>query len=532
MKAVKRLTENICTISFSGDDFYKSLEQVRSVLGAKYNPKKKNWEAPIIKQTIEKLASFGFDIDMGILEQICKKEEVKEIIISDDIKKGLFPFQAEDIAAIEKFNGSVLIGNEMGTGKTIEALSYLKLHLELRPALIVCPNSLKLNWAEESKKWISKEKGIQVLSSKTEIDLSNSIFIINYDILAKFEEELIQIKPKIMIIDESHRIKNRSAKRTKSVRAIAKVSGKFIALSGTPIINRPVEFFNVLNILRPTLFNSFYKFVTRYCAPKYNGFGWNYNGSSNLDELHKILMETCMIRRLKKDVLKELPDKIISILPVNSFPKELKQEYQTAVDDMIITIKNEKGEKQNVELMNILHQIEVLKQLAFKMKFDLLVEWIEDFLESGKKLVVFCNHHFAIDELVNKFPKLSVKLDGRDNITERNLAVMMFMNDPNVKLFVGNIKAAGEGITLTVADTCLITELPWTPGECSQAEDRLHRIGQKESVNIYYMIATGTIEEDIINLIDTKRKILDKTLDGIDTDQNSLVGELIKRFKE
>jgi SWI/SNF-related matrix-associated actin-dependent regulator 1 of chromatin subfamily A len=305
-----------------------------------------------------------------------------------------------------------------------------------------------------------------------------------------------------------------------------------IALSGTPIINKPVEFFNVLNILRPSIFNSFYKFTNRYCAPSYNGFGWNYNGASNLDELHKILLDTCMIRRLKKDVLKELPDKVISILPVNSFSKELKQEYQTAVDDMIITIKNEKGEKQNIELLNVLHQIEVLKQLAFKMKFDSIVEWVEDFLESGKKLVIFCNHHFAIDELMKKFPDISVKLDGRDNIENRNTSVKEFMNNDKIRLFVGNIKAAGEGITLTVSDTCLIVEFPWTPGEISQAFDRLHRIGQKESVNCYYMIASGTIEEDIVDLLDEKRKILDKALDGIETEQNNLIRELMKRFKE
>jgi SWI/SNF-related matrix-associated actin-dependent regulator 1 of chromatin subfamily A len=229
--------------------------------------------------------------------------------------------------------------------------------------------------------------------------------------------------------------------------------------------------------------------------------------------------------------LKDLPDKIISIIPVNSFSEELKDQYETATNDMIITIKNEKGEKQNLNLMNVLSQIEALKQLAFKMKFDSLTEWIEDFLVSGKKLVIFCNHHFAIDELMIKFPGISVKLDGRDSVEKRNEAIKEFKED-DIKLFIGNIQAAGEGITLTEADTCLFTELPWTPGACQQAEDRIHRIGQKNSVNIYYMIAQGTIEEDIMKLIDSKKQILSKSLDGIDADQRTILSELMKKFKE
>jgi SWI/SNF-related matrix-associated actin-dependent regulator 1 of chromatin subfamily A len=187
-------------------------------------------------------------------------------------------------------------------------------------------------------------------------------------------------------------------------------------------------------------------------------------------------------------------------------------------------------ENRSAKQPNILAQIEQLKQLAFKLKFDDLREWIEDYLESGKKLVVFCTHHFAIDAIAEAFPEMTLKLDGRTPMKDRQEIVDKFQNDDKYKLFLGNIQAAGVGLTLTAADSCLFAELAWTPGDHTQAEDRIHRIGQKNSVNIYYMISTGTIEEDIMEVIDQKRMNLDKALDGKETESENILSLILKKF--
>lgn len=543
----------------------KDLCSVKSLPGRKFHAKgnKKYWTVPFSLITLLMLYEQEFILD-DRLKKLLRKyvfsspKKNKPIKKIDGLKGDkLIPFQGEGISFTESKNGRALIADDMGLGKTIQALAWLQLHTDFRPVIIVVPASLKLNWVKEAQKWLNKPN-IQVLyGTDTSTTLLGEIIVLNYDILPFWIDKLIQYKPEVLITDESHYFKNKSAKRTKAVIKLGKKCSHIIALSGTPIVNKPIEFYNVIHLINPKLFPNRWDFAHRYCDAKHNGFGWDLSGSSNEQELHQILTNTIMIRRTKKEVLKQLPDKIFSFIPMEldnqneydlaetdfiefikqqtendlmiELRKSLKEEYHS-----FINIKDEKLEElkaDKVSKINILTEIESLKQLAVKGKMKQAVNWIRDFLESGEKLVLFANHRFVIDQLMEEFKTVAVKIDGSVSQTNRQKAVDEFQTNKNIRLFVGNIKAAGVGLTLTASSNVGILELPWTPGDLIQAIDRCHRIGQKDTVNVYYLLAANTVEEEIAELLDKKQKILDAVLDGKETDKTSLLTELLKKYK-
>ena len=236
-----------------------------------------------------------------------------------------------------------------------------------------------------------------------------------------------------------------------------------------------------------------------------------------------------MIRRKKSEVLKDLPDKLYSFLPMELTNRG---EYREAEDNFIEFVRKQKGTEAAARASNaeVVTQIEVLKQIAAKGKMDAAVEWIRDVLESGEKLIVFAVHKFVIDRLMKEFGKLAVKVDRGVSGRNRQLAVDKFQNEPETRLFVGYIKAAGVGITLTASSRVAFLEYPWTPGELSQASDRPHRIGQKDTVNIYYLLAECTIEEKIAEMLDKKKTVVEAILDGKAPDKGSLLMEIINNY--
>jgi SWI/SNF-related matrix-associated actin-dependent regulator 1 of chromatin subfamily A len=331
-------------------------------------------------------------------------------------------------------------------------------------------------------------------------------------------------------MDEIHYIKNNGARRTKATKLLAKGIPHVIGLSGTPIVNRPIEAYNAIKMIDPDLFTNGWEYAHRYCGARNNGYGWDFSGATNTEELHQKLVESIMIRRKKVDVLTDLPEKLYSFVPIEL---DNEKEYKAAEDDFIEFVHKTKGAVAAERASNAatLAEIEGLKQLAVKGKMAECIDWIKDFIEVDGKLVVFATHKFVIDSLMEAFPNISVKIDGSVTGEERQQSVDKFQNDSNIRLFVGNIKAAGVGITLTAASNVAFIELPWTPGDLVQAEDRCHRIGQKSSVNIHYLLSSGTIEERIARLLDKKRKVLDAVLDGKETEQESLLSELMKEFE-
>jgi len=445
------------------------------------------------------------------------------------LKQELYPYQKVGIAWIEATGGRCVLGDEMGLGKTAQALAWLKLHPELRPVLVICPNHLKINWAREMEKWLGKGEDYELLyGTKPYLPVSRGIWIINYDIMKSWTDLFVKHPPKVLILDESHYVKNSKALRTKAVKKIGKRCPHVIAITGTLSVNRPVEMFTSLNLVRPDHWPQFWQFAWRYCDPKNDGYGWDLTGASNTEELHAVLTHTVMIRRRKEDVLPGLPPKQRNVVPLEI---DNRDEYFHAAHDFLDWLREYRiKDVTEVKQVEALTKVEYLKQVAVRGKLQNLKDWIKDFLQVGRKLVVFATHHFVIDELMKEFKDVAVKADGRDNNKKRQQAVDSFQEDPNVRLFIGNIKVAGTGLTLTAAQDVAFVELGWSPGEHDQAEDRCHRIGTKSGVvQCWYLIATDTIEEDIAELIDKKRQVLASVLDGQHegVEEKSLLTELL-----
>ena len=513
---------------------HEMVERVRTIPGRKYHPDLKVWSAPLSVEAVEKLQEWGFWLSVELrqyLERI--KIDINDIkpVEIPNLRGTLYHFQERGVAFLEARKGRALIADEMGLGKTIQTLAYLQLHPELRPVLVVCPASIKLNWARETHHWLNPAGRVEILSGTQSERPIGDIVIINYDILSDWKEHLTYYKFQVMITDECHYFKSNKAKRTKAVKALAKHIPHVIALSGTPIVNRPIEIFNAIKVIDPTIMPDYWHYAHRYCGAHHTGFGWDFSGASNTEELHQKLTSTIMLRRLKKDVLDDLPEKIRSFIPIEL---DNREEYNDAEFDFISFIEERKGKAaaQRVSNAETLTKIETLKQLAVKGKLNMVTRWIEDFLDTDNKLVVFATHRFVIDHLMSVFGGMAVKIDGSVSGGKRDKAVQEFQHNNQVRLFVGNIKAAGIGLTLTAASNVAFIELPWTPGDLVQAEDRCHRIGQKDTVNIHYLLAEDTIEETVAKLLDHKRKVLDSVLDGQVTEEESLLTEIIKQYQE
>uniref|UniRef100_A0A6M3LHR6 Putative helicase n=1 Tax=viral metagenome TaxID=1070528 RepID=A0A6M3LHR6_9ZZZZ len=529
-----------------GDNrFSDTLTKVKTLPDRRWMKEEKYWRVGLSLEAGQRLKEWGFSFSEGLQEWIDGLLKPVENLskIWDD---RLYGFQNEGVSFIESRKGRVLIGDEMGLGKTAQALIWLKNHPEAYPAVVICPASLKLNWRKEIYMWIGKDVSVKILEGRKPngIEIApKDIVVINYDILGKAEydksikkwitdgwiEKLLNTV-KTVILDEVHYCKNSKTNRTKATKVLAQSTAHVLALSGTPIVNRPMEFFNPINMIRPDVFPSFWRFAEEFCGAIKGYWGWDFTGASNTDKLHKLLTDTIMVRRLKKDVLKDLPPKIRSVVP---FEIDNRKDYDAADADIISWIwENEGSEKaKKASQAETLVAFEKLKQLAVQGKMKAAIEWITDFLESGEKLVVFATHTATLDLLQKEFKDISVRFDGGTSQKDRQEAVDQFQNNDSIRLFLGNVKAAGIGITLTAASNVVFIELPWSPGEASQAEDRTHRIGQVDSVSIWYLIAQNTIEETIAAILSNKQKTLDAVLDGRETEKGSVLSELINQIK-
>lgn len=515
MKKVE-LLKNLLKIQFHGSAFRENLNRVKSLSGRKFKGgANAYWTCPPSFENFEQLESWEFEFDSPAKKLWAEMNEQKNVVI-DSIPgfERMFPYQLKGVEFIESHGGRALVGDEMGLGKTVQALGYLGLHPELRPAVVVCPASLKLNWEKEINEWLP-ESSVEVLSGKKPHPVNAQILIINYDILSAWEYVLADCK--VLILDEAHYIKNAKAQRSKSVKKLAKKVKHVIALTGTPITNRPSEFFPILNLINSAEWPNFWRYAEKYCDKKYNGFGWDFSGSSNPDELNEKVQST-MIRRLKSEVLPDLPDKIRTVIPLEITNRA---EYNQAVNEL------DASDSPAIQLT----RIEALKQLVVLGKMNACIEWISNFLESGQKLVVFCTHKNVVDKLMDEFHNIAVKVDGSVSTLKRQQKVECFQESSMCRLFIGNIKAAGVGLTLTAASSTAFIELPWEPGSADQAEDRVHRIGQEaDSVNAYYLLGQDTIDMEIASLLDSKREVLDAVLDGHITEDSSLLTELMDKL--
>ena len=467
----------------------------------------------------------------------------KEFIEKLNLPEYLYPFQKEAIAQIVKWNHNALLASDPGCGKTCMATISLN-KLNRYPALIICPASLKVNWECEIHKWTPEIKTYIVEGRNTfqetyviEKCKQADVIIINYDILGVDDKEAKQrekerikiakengwkyrksfipvsgwvdtiidiIKPQAVVCDECQFIENTNAVRTRAVIQIGINSSILkLFLSGTPFETKVSQFYTTCHLMAPDLFPKEYNFKQQYCDPKYNGFGWDYNGVSNLDELRRKLA-TFMIRHKKEDVLSQLPQK--QKIPIYlDMDSKSRQEYDKMEEELLAQSEG-------------LHQFTYLakmKEALMNIKLNAAIQFIKDLLEVEDKIVVFAYHKTMYELLMNSFAGMSVGINGDVPNFRRQEMVNQFQNDPKIRLFIGQIQAASVGITLTASHTVVFTEFGTTCAQHAQAEDRIHRIGQTaERCLIYYLIVKDTIDEGPLESLTKHYEDIQKVMNG------------------
>jgi len=444
----------------------------------------------------------------------------------------LKPFQLEGVRKIWEFGGRALLADEMGLGKTVQSLFWL-LKSRLRPAIIVCPASLKWNWFAEARDHFGiKSHVIEGKRKASRVRFPEDVVIINYDLLKSWLPTLLEFGPECIIFDEISYIKEESSQRSTASRQLAQNCRSVVGLSGTPMTTRPIELWHVLHVIEPKLFPSKSDYAWRYCSPKWDARrGWTYHGATNVAELHGILKGSCLIRRLKKDVLTDLPEKNRTMVRMR-LPDYT--EYNKAKRNFIGWLRETSPGRAHRASKNIaLTKVGYLLRLAADLKMELIIRWIKDFAERrpGQKLVGFSMHTKVLDKLTQTFPG-SVLIDGRVSPKNRAIAVSRFQKDPNTHWLFGNTKAAGMGLTLTAAQDLAFFDFPWTPGDLLQGEDRIHRIGQRKETTIHYLVAMGTIEERLAQLLRERAATLDAILNGeMDSEELDVFDQLLKESR-
>lgn len=573
MRLADLATENtiILTFTYSLD----MVKAVKEIAGRKFLPATKQWEIPYTLKNCFWLRGNKFQFS-NLLKDIANKDYLsqKRDISIPGLKATLFPYQKEGVKFLEQHKGRGIIADEMGLGKTLQGLAYLQLHPELRPAVIVCPASLKWNWSQEIDKWCT---GITyaILGGTTPYDVTAEVYIINYDILFKDTNEKGQLVDgwyrylrnkglQVVIMDEAHYIKNNKVLRTKACKALCKECPHVIPLTGTPIENRTSEIYNLVNLVNPNIFPNQWTFLMTYCRARNNGFGWQFDQEPRNDAekekyekatkslYHKL--QGVMIRRKKKDVLTDLPDKIYTFVPIklaneneydaaeHDFISFLSKKIKTDIEASMQNIAKKYGVADMVEVDDLsiitqaadkdnpLVRLEMLKQLAAQGIIRDAIIWIKEFLETSDKLVVFATHKAIIDELMQHFGKVAVKVDGSVKGSKRQDAVNRFQTDKKIKLFIGNIAAAGVGLTLTASSNVCFLEYPMAPGQLCQAVDRCHRIGQKNVVNIWMLGAKKPIIQKIITMLQKKQEVIDATLEGKLGENSDILQSIMQDF--
>lgn len=453
------------------------------------------------------------------------------------IREAMFPFQKDGICmSIQKYGGRVLIADDMGLGKTIQAIGVAHYYKSNWPCLILCPSFLKLNWRKEFLQWteLTKEDIVLIKNGKQVIPKTAKIVIMSYGLLRNSILQLKHLNFKTIIADEAHYMKNRKAARTKYALELLHNAKTCILLTGTPMSNRPEECYTLVYALRPTYVGKWKEFVMRYCDAKHSLFGFDVSGKSNISELSYLLRKSCMIRRLKKNVLKDLPNKLRSQIIVQLTNAEMKhmQPLQKRMDVINKTIYGVPPESEECRDMIFERKAIICKlfHLNDTAKGKVVSEILMEQLTQVKKIVVFCFHMSMMDILDAKIKEKRIsymRIDGSTPTDKRQEYVDLFQNeDLDCRVALLSIGAANSGLTLTAAHTMLFASLHWVPSEICQAEDRCHRIGQKNAVDIRYVIARGTIDEKMFSKINHKLQVTNSILNSTDVTREDFHGEM------
>ena len=439
------------------------------------------------------------------------------------------PLLSHQIEAVEKLVRSkrFILADDMGLGKTTSTV-VASLETESKKILIVCPASLKINWQREIQNYTNRSTFICDGKKYEDADY----VIVNYDIIKNFHDpknrensQILKSNFDLVIIDEAHYISNKSAQRTKLINDFVKDIDRLWLLTGTPMTSRPINYYNLLDLVESPVASNWMAYVIRYCEGYQFKVGnrkvWKVTGASNLEELRDRTSRQ-VLRRLKTDVL-DLPEKIITPvylrLKSNEY-EELMGEYYDWYD---------KNPDESSSLTVQFTKLTKVRQIIAKEKINSTKELIDNILEQDKKVIIFTNFTETLQTLHYNYPKNSVYLDGSCSPKQRQDAVDRFQNDDDIKIFIGNLKAAGVGITLTAAEAVIINDLSFVPGDMAQAEDRAYRYGQKNSVSVYYPIFDNTIEGIIYDIVNIKKQNI-STVMGDNVDKAVIVQEIMDQI--
>ena len=527
---------------------FEEKETAKSVPGWKWNPAVKVWEYPMEADIVNQLER-AFNGDIKITKQVRerlekinqKKEELLQIKNKDDATVGvefaskLRSYQRTGVAFLHKA-GNAILADDMGTGKTLQAITACEAKGDQK-VLIICPNTLKDTWREEIKEWAGQE-AIVVDGPKKKREKAIQQFeegqakylIINYE-SAKLHEELAKINWNTVVMDEAHKIKNRKAQQTKAVKKYK--ADRVYLLTGTPMLNRAWELWSLLNRLYPKRFSSFWRFAERYCYVYDNGWGMKIEpGTSRQEQELRELLEPVMLRRTKEEVLKELPSKVHHRHLV-----ELKGQQAKIYKQMEKEAIAELTEGEAVAAPVVIAQITRMRQIAISpqlldhgieqsAKFDALMDIIEENYRH-RKIVVFSQFRKAIELFVSKLKEKGIgyaAVTGEVKQKDRAEATRKLQEDDSTRVMLATIEAGGLGLTWTAADMAVFLDRHWTPGINTQAEDRLHRMGQEKSVDIINLVAKNTVEQHIENLLATKAKSFEAIINGQELDITEIFG--------
>ena len=546
-------------IELKGDNFELSfkyrtsiVDRVRQIPGRRFDGAKKVWIVPTrsrvdLERMIYQIRQFE---NINWINGTEKKEEdiaydipeLPDLTVPHNLKIQPYPYQLKGIARgleLKRFMNC----DEPGLGKTLQSIATINL-ADAFPCLVVCPSSLKINWQREWEKFTDKKA--MILTDKVRDTWTfffqtgmHQVFIVNYESLKKYFVQRIKKAEgwtlrdvefrnsinlfKSVIIDESHRCKSASTQQAKFCKGICTGKEWVIELTGTPVVNRPKDLIPQLAILdRMNDFGGYKPFVDRYCSGQ--------REASNLRELNFNLWKYCMFRREKSLVLTDLPDKIRQ---VNTCEITNRKEYMDAERDLIMYLQKYKDADDDkiAKAMRgeVMVRINILRQISARGKVRDVIEFVKDFRENGKKIILFCSLHEVVDQLKHYFPT-AVSVTGRDSQDEKQRAVDAFQNNPKADIIICSIKAAGVGLTLTASSNVAFVEFPWTYADCCQCEDRAHRIGQKDSVTCYYFLGRRTIDEKVYRIIQEKKNIANAVTGSTENIEENIVDMVARIF--
>jgi SWI/SNF-related matrix-associated actin-dependent regulator 1 of chromatin subfamily A len=466
----------------------------------------------------------------------CKEYKMTQLAIPhldalSSITPGLlYPHQADGVAFLIS-KGRAILGDDMGLGKTRQAIVAMQVAAPDGMILVVCPASLKLNWRREIR-MVDPGAKIEVLGVMAGEQPDPRWVIVNYDLLARNAERLHDIPWSGVILDEAHFIKNNSQRTShclkllgvsKDARAALTGPKQVYLLTGTPVTNRPRDLFNLLRCVGHPSAWSFLSFAKRYCDAYKNDFGWVTTGASNLDELNLLLKEV-MLRRKKDEVL-DLPPKIRSWVPISVEGAAALRNAETSFAQWFA--ESEAARPNDKDFLARLNKVRVA---LHKAKHRAVEERIRDVIATDRKVIVFTAFTEGLKKHKAVFSGECVTISGSDSAEQRMEAVDRFQNDPEIRVAVCNIIAGGVGITLTAATHVIFQDLDWVPANHHQAEDRAYRLGQTDRVTVEYMLADGTLDMLIADLLEAKMRLI-ATIESDEVPSTSVLDELYEKLR-